>query len=59
MERQISCAELKCCMEISAQDGTNVRQNMELAELNGLGFNHFPNKVALLICFLGGDHNFG
>ena len=55
----ISCAGLECCTEISAQDGTNVRQNAELAELNSLGFNHFPNRVAPLICFLGDDHNFG
>ena len=32
--------------------------NIELAELNSLGFNSFPNRVALLVCFLGGDHNF-
>ena len=31
---------------------------MELAELNGLGFNHFPNRVAPLVCFLGDDCNF-
>ena len=31
----------------------------ELAELNGPGFNYFPNRVMPLICFLGDDHNFG
>ena len=40
---------LECCTEISVQDRTNV--NTELAELNSLGFNHFPNGLCLLFTF--------
>ena len=52
----ISYVGLECCTEISVQVRTDV--NTELAELNSLGFNHFPNRVVPLVHFLGDDCNF-